>query len=142
MYKNSAISLDAYDANVWCSVGVMLFLITLVTLFGLKWRYNSIPIMQVLTILLINEILYSLTEVLAYIVNSNNVLRIISKDGGGQLRVVEWRRQLGALGQPGRLLYFELPFVGRRLETVGLFVHHVAKGFGFLAVFLSAGHTL
>lgn len=81
MYKNSAISLDAYDANVWCSVGVMLFLITLVTLFGLKWRYNSIPIMQVLTILLINEILYSLTEVLGYIDNSNNVLCIISMIG-------------------------------------------------------------
>lgn len=54
MHRNSDINIDAYNVNAWCSIGVMLFLVTLVTLFGLKWRHDSIPIMQVLTILLVN----------------------------------------------------------------------------------------
>ena len=56
----------------------MLFLVTLVALFGFRWRYDCIPIMQVLTILLVNQILYSASEVLGYIDNSNSILCTLS----------------------------------------------------------------
>jgi hypothetical protein len=54
MSTHSDINIDVYDINAWCSIGVVVFLIALVTLFGFKWRHESIPIMQVLTILLVN----------------------------------------------------------------------------------------
>ena len=71
-------NIDVENANAWCSVVIMLFLIALVTLFGCKWRHDSIPIMQVLTVLLINQILYTASEVLGYIDRTNSVLCTIS----------------------------------------------------------------
>lgn len=47
-------SLDLHDANKWASCIVILFLCLEVAVFSFKWRHQSIPIMQVLTILLIN----------------------------------------------------------------------------------------
>lgn len=54
MTDSSALTLDLHDANVWSSFAVILFLCTLLIVFGFKCRHQTIPIMQVLTILLIN----------------------------------------------------------------------------------------
>lgn len=59
-------------------MAVMLFLVVLVALFALKWRQDCIPIMQVLTILLVNQILYSASELLGYIDSRNSLLCTLS----------------------------------------------------------------
>jgi hypothetical protein len=56
---NEDLNMDPYNINALCCLLVMLFLLVLVTLFGLKWRHDATPIMQVLALLLINEIFYS-----------------------------------------------------------------------------------
>jgi positive regulator of sigma E activity len=53
------VGLDLHDTNLWLSSTVLLYLCILVTLYMIKWRHQKIPIMQILTILLVNEILYS-----------------------------------------------------------------------------------
>lgn len=72
------LAINPDDINIWCSVAVVLFLFTIVTIFGLKWRHDAIPIMQVLNILLINQIFYSASQVVGYVDQKNQLLCTIS----------------------------------------------------------------
>lgn len=64
----------AEPAYVGASAAVALFLITLVSLYAFRWRFKSIPILQVLAVLLVNEVIESLFEMMSYINTKNNAL--------------------------------------------------------------------
>ena len=61
----------AEPAYVGASAAVALFLSVLVGLYILRWRFRSMPILQVLAILLVNEVIECLFEMMSYIDTKN-----------------------------------------------------------------------